>query len=59
VGRAQRADQLAPHHIVERYSLFTIILLGESVFAATTAVVAVVEEAAGPGAWSPSRRRAW
>ncbi|GAA2631510.1 low temperature requirement protein A [Dactylosporangium fulvum] len=27
-----------PHHIAERYGLFTIILLGESVFAATTAV---------------------
>jgi low temperature requirement protein LtrA len=37
-----------PHHIAERYSLFTIILLGESVFAATTAVVAIVERAAGP-----------
>jgi low temperature requirement protein LtrA len=37
-----------PHHIAERYSLFTIILLGESMFAATTAVVAVVEDAAGP-----------
>src|SRR4029079_2854084 len=33
-----------PHHIAERYSLFTIILLGESAFAGTTAVVAVVEE---------------
>ncbi len=27
-----------PHHIAERYGLFTIILLGESVLAATTAV---------------------
>jgi low temperature requirement protein LtrA len=36
-----------PHHIAERYSLFAIILLGESIFAATTAVVAVVEEGAG------------
>jgi low temperature requirement protein LtrA len=35
-----------PHHIAERYSLFTIILLGESIFAATTAVAAVLEEAA-------------
>lgn len=35
-----------PHHIAERYALFTIILLGESVFAATTAVVAVVDHAA-------------
>jgi len=37
-----------PHHIAERYSLFTILLLGESVFAGTTAVVAVVEDSAGP-----------
>lgn len=35
-----------PHHIAERYSLFTIILLGESIFAGTTAVVAVVEDTA-------------
>ncbi|MBM7518633.1 low temperature requirement protein A [Nocardioides nitrophenolicus] len=32
-----------PHHIAERYSLFTIILLGESVFAATNAVVPVID----------------
>ena len=37
-----------PHHIAERYALFTIILLGEGVFAATTAVAAVVEDGAGP-----------
>lgn len=36
-----------PHHIAERYALFTIIMLGESVFAATTAVVGVVEDAVG------------
>ncbi len=27
-----------PHHIAERYGLFTLIVLGETVFAATTAV---------------------
>ena len=43
-----------PHHIAERYALFTIILLGESVFAATAAVSAVVEDAAGPGLVSVS-----
>ena len=32
-----------PHHIAERYGLFTIILLGESVAAATIAVQGVVE----------------
>jgi len=29
-----------PHHIAERYGLFTIIVLGESVLAATTAILA-------------------
>jgi low temperature requirement protein LtrA len=38
-----------PHHIAERYSLFAIILLGESVLAVTTAIVAVVETAAELG----------
>ncbi|WP_248965103.1 low temperature requirement protein A [Sphaerisporangium perillae] len=32
-----------PHHIAERYGLFTIILLGESVLAATNAVRGAVE----------------
>jgi low temperature requirement protein LtrA len=32
-----------PHHIAERYGLFTIILLGESVLATTRAVQGVVE----------------
>ncbi|CAN5262424.1 low temperature requirement protein A [soil metagenome] len=37
---ADRAARLAwhPHHIAERYGLFTIILLGESVLAVTVAV---------------------
>lgn len=34
-----------PHHIAERYQLFTIILLGESVFASTLAVQASISEA--------------
>ncbi len=38
MGRADRADTWHPHHIAERYSLFTIILLGESVLAASTGV---------------------
>lgn len=33
-----------PHHIAERYGLFTIILLGEGVFAASTGVDAAVRE---------------
>lgn len=32
-----------PHHIAERYSLFTLILLGESILASTGAVVDAVE----------------
>ena len=31
-----------PHHIAERYGLFTLIVLGESILAATTAVQAAV-----------------
>ncbi|WP_328992787.1 low temperature requirement protein A [Kribbella sp. NBC_01245] len=34
-----------PHHIAERYGLFTIILLGESVFAATTGVEGALQNA--------------
>jgi low temperature requirement protein LtrA len=37
-----------PHHIAERYALFTIILLGESVFASTNAVADVIDLIAGP-----------
>jgi low temperature requirement protein LtrA len=33
-----------PHHIAERYGLFTIILLGESVSAASTGVAAVLRD---------------
>jgi low temperature requirement protein LtrA len=36
-----------PHHIAERYGLFTIILLGESVFASTSAVQAALAEHGG------------
>jgi low temperature requirement protein LtrA len=39
-----------PHHIAERYGLFTIILLGEVVLAATTAVQRTIEatQVSGP-----------
>ena len=42
---AERAGRTTwhPHHIAERYGLFTIILLGETVLAATDAVRVVVE----------------
>jgi low temperature requirement protein LtrA len=38
-----RSTTWHPHHIAERYGLFTIILLGESVFAASTGVQAAFE----------------
>jgi low temperature requirement protein LtrA len=43
---AERAAPTAwhPHHIAERYGLFTIILLGESVLAATRGVAGALEE---------------
>ena len=40
-----------PHHIAERYGLFTIILLGESVLAAITGVRGALAEAAIGGAF--------
>ena len=36
-----------PHHIAERYGLFTIIVLGECVLAATVAVQAALDAADG------------
>jgi low temperature requirement protein LtrA len=38
-----------PHHITERYSLFTLIVLGESVLAATTATQAALDSGTGLG----------
>ena len=38
-----RRSSWHPHHIAERYGLFTIILLGESVFAASTGVDRALE----------------
>ena len=38
-----------PHHIAERYGLFTIILLGESVLASTFGVQAVLGSGVTPG----------
>ncbi|MBN6051004.1 low temperature requirement protein A, partial [Nonomuraea sp. RK-328] len=44
---AERSRSTAwhPHHIAERYGLFTIILLGESVLAVTRGVAAALESA--------------
>jgi low temperature requirement protein LtrA len=48
---AERAGQTTwhPHHIAERYGLFTIIVLGESVLAATIAVQSSLNAEAGIG----------
>ncbi|MEU9887695.1 low temperature requirement protein A [Sphaerisporangium sp. NPDC051011] len=45
-----RATNWHPHHIAERYGLFTIILLGESVLAASRGVAGALEsgEVSGP-----------
>ncbi|MDQ0614161.1 low temperature requirement protein LtrA [Microbacterium sp. W4I4] len=42
-----------PHHITERYSLFTLIVLGESLLASAAAVIGVREEvdSLGPLIW--------
>ncbi|MFD9002009.1 low temperature requirement protein A [Streptomyces sp. NPDC059582] len=42
-----------PHHIAERYGLFTIIVLGESVAAATVAVKTAVDEHSALGELLP------
>jgi low temperature requirement protein LtrA len=38
-----------PHHVAERYALFTIILLGESVLAATSGVQSIISAGASSG----------
>ncbi|MFJ6776659.1 low temperature requirement protein A [Kitasatospora sp. NPDC091257] len=42
-----------PHHIAERYGLFTLIVLGETVAAATVAVQSAVDEHESPGRLVP------
>ncbi|QUQ62860.1 low temperature requirement protein A [Kutzneria sp. CA-103260] len=48
---AERVAQTTwhPHHITERYGLFTLIVLGESVLAATTATQAALDSGHGVG----------
>ena len=41
--RAGRTPMFNPHHIEERYGLFTLIVLGETVLAATTGFQAVLD----------------
>ena len=43
MGRAGGRDDLAPRHIAERYGVFTIVVVGESVLAATLAVQRAVD----------------
>ncbi|MEU5186390.1 low temperature requirement protein A [Streptomyces klenkii] len=52
---AERHWQTAwhPHHIAERYGLFTIIVLGETVSAATVAVQSALEESEALGELLP------
>ena len=38
-----------PHHIAERYGLFTIIVLGESILASATSIIEAVEESGHDG----------
>ncbi len=39
------ADAWHPHHIAERYGLFTLIVLGESILAASTSIIHAAEDA--------------
>jgi low temperature requirement protein LtrA len=43
-GNRDRSTTWHPHHIAERYGLFTIIVLGECVFAATNAVQSSLQD---------------
>ncbi|WP_368496941.1 low temperature requirement protein A [Herbiconiux sp. A18JL235] len=44
-----RQTRWHPHHVAERYSLFVIILLGESVLASSVGVQGIVSAGAGSG----------
>ncbi|MFF2025921.1 low temperature requirement protein A [Streptomyces sp. NPDC058171] len=44
VAERRHSTAWHPHHIAERYGLFTIIVLGESIAAATVAVKSAVDE---------------
>ncbi len=49
---AERGGRTAwhPHHVTERYGLFTVLVLGESIFAATTAIQTALESGGGDAA---------
>ncbi|MET9963223.1 low temperature requirement protein A [Streptomyces sp. NPDC006326] len=52
---AERSSQTQwhPHHIAERYGLFTIIVLGETIAASTVAVQSAIDEHQAPGRLLP------
>nr|WP_123698477.1 low temperature requirement protein A [Agrococcus jenensis] len=53
VAERQGATPWHPHHLTERFGLFTLILLGESLLASANAVIVAIEEVdeLGPLLW--------
>jgi len=53
IAERRGATPWHPHHITERYSLFTLIVLGESLLASATAIIGAREkvDALGPLIW--------
>ena len=53
IAERRGATPWHPHHITERYSLFTLIVLGESLLASATAIIGAREkvDAVGPLIW--------
>ncbi len=49
VAERHRPTPWHPHHITERYGLFTIILLGESILASSNAIFAAIDGGEEPG----------
>jgi low temperature requirement protein LtrA len=54
IAERERRTPWHAHHIAERYGLFTIIVLGESVAAATVAVKSGLDEHHAPGTLIPT-----
>ncbi|WP_406288466.1 low temperature requirement protein A [Embleya sp. NBC_00896] len=53
IAERDRPTSWHPHHIAERYGLFTLIMLGESVSAATIAIQTAVDDSAALGKLLP------
>ncbi len=49
----RRSTSWHPHHIAERYGLFTLIVLGETVLAASTAIQSALDSSSGGGLVDP------